>query len=474
MNALIAKAPEFFEVRERAVKLLDSMLVKEVKKSEGSEITSGSMLVMRTASEREIRLKQEIAEHRKALATHYQDIGEREKALLHYEKVLEILPSSQEARQAVIALRLERGETEKGIEQLGLLANSCREKGLLRDVLQIYERALQIDKENTSLMNELAKLYAEQGFADKAVRLFRRSADLQWASEQFELAVQTLDLALAVEPNNVTLLAKLARAYAKMGKSERAREGYTRLTDAYCERGLFARAEQILERDMEEFPEDTTTWCALARMWEKRKHSELGIALLEKLLAKTDSPEARTLLERFQKSLQPEGRKQAGRMSLGAVRGGFAGDRYEDEYEGPKGPTVHAPKDAFGEAKTNFERGRYSTAVSQFQKLSDSREVERSPDEEIEIQNFMGLCHFHMEEFVRATECFVKAREIPDGDVDLVKEVSYNLAMTHEKAGQMQEAVEIWKEIYSMDPSFRDVKTKILSIHLKKRSSRSE
>jgi len=452
------------------IEVLTQQYLNEQTQTQDQSMYTGSVLMLRTPSENEIEVQHRIAEHRLALARVYLDKGDRTQAIQQYEILLQIAPSDGDAREELISLYLERGEMEKGVAQLRSLANTYREKGLLGNVLEIYHRALDIDPNNHDLAIELAKVYGEQGLTDKAIRLLRRVSDTEWAKGELGQATQSLKQAVEIEPTNVTLLGKLSKGLLMLGDLDGAREAYTSLMEVYCERGLFARAAQMIDKDLQEFPGAGDLWRSLARVWQKRSHPEQAMMLLQKLQVVAPSTETQRQID-FLKG-QEQKTSVAGRKPYVSPVAGAPKPMPSVSREPVKTTQQKAPKaaaDVLAQARVNFEHRRYPTVLTQLQGFVGKAGHDFSSDEKLEIHNLIGLCHLNLKELDAAVESFERANEIPEPNPALFKEIRYNLALALEEQGKIDAAIEIWKEIYSLDPAFKDIRTKILSTHLRKK-----
>lgn len=473
LERILSSNPHEIQARQLIIEVLTQQFQKEQAQTQDQSMYTGSVLMMRTPSETEMEIQRRIVEHRSALATLYLDTGDSTQAIQQYEMLLQVSPSAGGAREKLISLYLERGEMEKGVAQLRSLANTYREKGLLGSVLEIYLRALDIDPSNHDLAIELAKVYAEQGLTDRAIRLLRRISDTEWAKGELSQATETLKQAVEIEPTNVTLLGKLSKGLLTLGDLETAREAYTSLMEVYCERGLFARAAQLLDKDLQEFPAAAELWRNLARVWQKRKHPEQAFALLEKLQKVAPSIETQRQIDflkgQEQKTPLQAAKKPLSQPSTRVPLSPATPSRFPESSKPAQQRSSQTADDLFAQAKVSFEHRRYPTVLTQLQSLMEKGGHEFRPNEKMEIYNLMGMCHFHLKEFESAIGMFNKAAEIPEPDTNLLKEVRYNVALALEEQGNIEGAVEIWKEIYALDPAFRDIRTKILSTHLRKK-----
>lgn len=102
-----------------------------------------------------------------------------------------------------------------------------------------------------------------------------------------------------------------------------------------------------------------------------------------------------------------------------------------------------------------FERGLINEAVGQFQ-LS-----QRNPQRRIRSLYYMARCFSAKGQNDIAAEQLTKAKtELYIMD-DLKKDIVYELGCIYEAAGEIEKAIEQFKEIYSVDIGFRDIAAKI-------------
>ncbi len=102
-----------------------------------------------------------------------------------------------------------------------------------------------------------------------------------------------------------------------------------------------------------------------------------------------------------------------------------------------------------------YQSGRYNEAIQQLQQASRSARVK------VKSLYYLGLCFYQKQQFDLAKEQLEKAAsEIAEMD-DTKKEIYYMLGNILEKAGDMKNAIEYYKEIYQVDIAYKDVASKI-------------
>lgn len=106
-----------------------------------------------------------------------------------------------------------------------------------------------------------------------------------------------------------------------------------------------------------------------------------------------------------------------------------------------------------------FERGQVNEAIQQFQ-LS-----QRNPQRRIRSLYYMAMCFEQKGQLDIAVDQLEKAcAELSLMD-DTKKDIVYEMGLVLEKQGQRERAIECYKQIYSVDISFRDVAQKIESFY---------
>ena len=102
-----------------------------------------------------------------------------------------------------------------------------------------------------------------------------------------------------------------------------------------------------------------------------------------------------------------------------------------------------------------FERGEYTDAIRQFQ------EGKKNPKYRLEAQYYLGRCFNEKGQYDMAAATLEEASSEMLIMDETKKKVLYELGEIAEKMDQKPKALEYYKEIYSVDISFRDVEQKI-------------
>lgn len=188
------------------------------------------------------------------LAEAYEDAGDAERALAHYEKALQWQPGARGAHARMGALLARRGELEKGSRHLLLatridpldpaprveLGTLLLRTGRAEPAARELERALELDPTNAAARYRLAEIRALLGEGDEATRLFAEALSARPPAEDVPIA-----------DKHPAVLVALAAGCAEAGRLESAERWATRgltLAQLAGDRELTARLEEDLER----------------------------------------------------------------------------------------------------------------------------------------------------------------------------------------------------------------------------------
>jgi tetratricopeptide (TPR) repeat protein len=208
---------------ENARERVNSWLRKDAHDPVAQTLAARLDLVQRQPASAEQRLQDVVQKHPSRLDAYemlgqiYLQQGQLDRALAEYKSLSERMPQAVGPATMIAMIRQQKGDRE------GARAE--------------YERVLQIDPRAGVAANNLAWMNAEDGRLEDAIRLATVAADvlrdrpeaqdtLGWVYLRKELpvhAVPALERAVELAPANPLYHQHLGQAYAKAGKSARAR-----------------------------------------------------------------------------------------------------------------------------------------------------------------------------------------------------------------------------------------------------------
>ena len=233
------------------------------------------------------------------------------------------------------------------------------------------------------------------------------------SAEDIEYLIQSTKKQLDSEPENVSLLFKLAGSYKAKGSLVEAKEVYSQIL-------TLKPQNEVALRNIEDI---------------NIKSLDVDLNKLKESL-KTD-PENTQIKQKIQ--------EVENKQSL------IHFDRIKNQVS--KLPNDLALRFKYGMLLK--QKGMLNEAISQFQ------EAVKDPSRRLDSLNIIGECFRDKGMFDLAVAQFKKALTLTGEINEKTKMIIYNLGTAYEKMGKHQEAVGEFKKIYEVDISYKDVAKKI-------------
>ncbi len=164
-------------------------------------MTDNDRKIIGQALREAVRLGKEIPRAHYLYGVYLQEAGQRQEAIQHLVKSLQLRPSLADARFRLAILYVEEGRQEQGVHQLQLvvkqkpshlgahrnLAVLFEQSGQLEDAEQHLQLISRLHPLNAYHLTNLAKFYKRVGWPDKAKLAFRRSERIDPTKDQRRL-----------------------------------------------------------------------------------------------------------------------------------------------------------------------------------------------------------------------------------------------------------------------------------------------
>jgi tetratricopeptide (TPR) repeat protein len=236
---------------------------------------------------------------------------------------------------------------------------------------------------------------------------------------------------MAVAPDD--LQNQIARAEKELAEKPHQLNRILGLAQLYVDAGELKKAQQFIREKQQEMPDS----------FELREHA-CAITMRGYDMAIT----------RLQRNLAAEPEKEDVKARIAELqdrRRAFAVREYTWQLD--QHPTDRGTRLKLG--LVYFEMGRYNDAIAEFQSAGQDARLE------VDAAKMLGLCFLEKGQRDLAAEQFARALDRhPDMD-DTGKEISYYQATAYEGMGKTEEALAMYKKIYSTDISYRDVAQKV-------------
>lgn len=191
--------------------------------------------------------REQAADAYAALATLHQDAGKVDKAVTAMAAALKLSPARLDERLCYANLLHQANLFADAVEQYLQLARQYEELGQLADAIDCSQNVLEIESDNLTAHQHLARLYSQTGSSDRA------KEELEWLGqyyvdrEEYEQAEKHLLEALQLKIGEQSLRETLAALYGKQGKKDEAIEQFLKITELAILEDNLANALSALE-----------------------------------------------------------------------------------------------------------------------------------------------------------------------------------------------------------------------------------
>jgi tetratricopeptide (TPR) repeat protein len=223
-----------------------------------------------------------IAEYHKA-AKIYLDEGFSLKSLAIFKKILNVDPQDTRALIALGELNEEKNIATDAIKYYLASADALSKQNKRSEVLDVYNRILNLAPKNIQLKAKIADLFSREGFVPEAAREFTEIGKLYAEKEDYEKARSYLTKSAEIQPNRKEVFLELSSLYERMGDLDQAvgsidtllqRMGedaalLTRKAHILVAKGSLDEARAILAAVVEAEPENTEAKREVAALHEK-------------------------------------------------------------------------------------------------------------------------------------------------------------------------------------------------------------
>ena len=325
---------------------------------------------------------------------------------------------------------------------------------------------------DTKILHELANHYYENGQAEKAVDVFTRITELnpadlvalkkgkdaaarasmtsgKWeevaasgGAKDYRDLIKDKEQAVSLEQKSRVVKseemvdAQLAENLAKYGESEENQRNVDlvrRIAVLYEEKGELQSALEWFDYTGSLM---NNTDPAVAR-----KSSELRLKILDQSIAEYEQ-----WLEQYGNSDEAE----EARKTLQKLKA----DRAESLLSEARKRVERNPTDSL----LHFELGEQLLAAGQpTEAIPELQQARKNPSVRLRAMNLLGDCYAGKNMLDFAVRTFSDARKEMVVMDDLKKDITYKLALLHEKMGDQKSYLECMKEIYDSDYAYRDV-----------------
>lgn len=180
------------------------------------------------------------------IAEQYTAEGFFVKAIAIYKKIIKLDPTRLEVYEQLAELYHKQGLVNEARTQYQVLADYYGKHNNAASAIAIYQKMVQLEPENPTYHVKLAEIYHQQQLIEKAMGEYRIIAELMIQHGRPQEAAQVYERALDLDSQNTGFIEAAARRLREAGHAE----GAARFLAAAAERN--PQAEQIARRFREE------------------------------------------------------------------------------------------------------------------------------------------------------------------------------------------------------------------------------
>ena len=336
--------------------------------------------------------------------------------------------------------------------------------GLDEAAKSIFRDLLSQNPENKAALEALGNALADEGKTREALKYLGRLADLKPDDRTLQARVKNMEAEAHMQKTQM----EDAGSFRDMIRDEDVAEESERRFETVEE-----RREQLVkeaEEEVQEEPENVNKIVRLANLYLDDNRYKDALKALEKANERLpDNYQLReklgdvrlTICERALKKVEnqlkenPEDEKlQERKAKLESKRNRLAVKEYEWRVQ--QHPTDNELRLKLGYAY--FDTSEIDQALSEFQKAAHDTRIR------VQAAGMMGRCFMEKGQYDLAEEQFQRAIDHHAKFDDTGMKLHYQLARALEERGDTDEALKIYKKIYSTDINYRDVSRKVESL----------
>lgn len=375
--------------------------------------------------------------------------SDKGEAMSYYRKAMKINPDDMQLKSKIAELELSivmkpsLVEKEKTTEDMLIDAEIFIKYGLFDEARVILDELKSKEPQNIDVHLRLKSLYMETDDKEQAVTECLILSELYKRKDEIEKSEVFLKNALDINPYDPRLLERISAKQKELAEKPAAEEIVSRDLDKYAEdiaeaefyirQGLVREALNIYQRLSSLLPDNEEILMKISSLQEA-----LSEAPFEEAKA---PPQAETV--ETHKEIEPQFTTDV-RDIFEEFKKGLETEVEVEDYE------TH-----YNLGMAYKEMGLTDDAIKEFQ---TSR---KDPKYYLQSMSMLGICYMEKETFLLAIDAFKNALNSIDSRDESYWGTKYDLAVAYEKNGNIDEAFEIFTEIYGWDSKFRKVNEKI-------------
>lgn len=226
----------------------------------------------------EVLNKEKVLEHAKQLI----DEGKIDRAIVEYQKLLEIDPKDMRIKLRVAELLARQKKINEAVKVYNEVAEGYTIEGFYLKAVTVYKNILRLNPSLVGINYSLAELYEKMGLNKDAIHQYQIIANSFEQKGGYEDLLEVRKKMVELDPHNSAGRIRLAETYQYMGKEEEAIDEYEKIIKEI--KGV-AKTDQLIElyeKVLSYRSENVEMLRALCQIYYKRGEWKKIIARLDK------------------------------------------------------------------------------------------------------------------------------------------------------------------------------------------------
>jgi tetratricopeptide (TPR) repeat protein len=354
--------------------------------------------------------------------------GKIPSAIQEYEKILEHEPRDLTVLNIVGDLYLRINKAEDALKCFYKLGEAYLDDGFTRNAIAVYRRILRVDANAIDAIMRLGELYTLQGQLNEARSQYQAAGEYYGQRNETAKCVEVMEKTLLLDPENVGAKQRLAQLYEQVNRREEAAAMYLSAAEGLADRAKPAEAEKLLARARELGISGPETAVLQARIQVDDGRAQQAIETLRALAPEQADKAVLNVLFHAYSSLEDWS------GAAGIAR------RLLDEHDDVAGLAMACDR--------LLDRERYAEALENYRHMADRLIAQRNTSPLVE-----GL-----QKIVKAESANTGALQLlrhvyqETGESGSLAETCQQLARAHMELGELDEARALLQDLVGSDP----------------------
>jgi tetratricopeptide (TPR) repeat protein len=187
-------------------------------------------------------------EKSRANAERYLQQNKLQNAVAEYEKILQAEPHDLTVVNQIGDIYARLGQNEKAVERFRQVGDTYINDGANVKAIAMYKKITKLDPNALPAMEKLAELYRKQGLVNDARSMLLQTADAFTKRGQSKETLRLLKQLVLFDPENVQVISRTADLMTQAGQKNEAKEMLSQTASTLVERHSLEPAKKILDR----------------------------------------------------------------------------------------------------------------------------------------------------------------------------------------------------------------------------------